>query len=130
MSMITSLAAIIAILIFTGLGIFQLMLALGKPYGKAAYGGKYEVLPDNLRYMSGVAVLIFLIASIFVAVEVEFIVNFPYSDISNIAVWAFAIYLLLNTIMNFLSKSDLEKKLMTPLSFTASICLFIVALNL
>ena len=50
MSVITSLAAIIAILIFTGLGIFQLMLALGKPYGKAAYGGKYEVLPDNLRY--------------------------------------------------------------------------------
>jgi hypothetical protein len=125
-----SISAVIVILIFLGLSIFQLLLALGKPYGKAAYGGKYEVLPNNMRILSGVAILIFVIASLFVAVRAEFLINFPFPDIANLGVWVFALYLSLNTVANFLSESKLEKQIMTPLSLIAAICLFIIALNL
>jgi len=130
MSLITSISAVIVILIFSGLSIFQLLLALGKPYGKAAYGGKYDVLPDNLRILSCIAILIFMAASLFVAVRAEFLINFPFPDIANIGVWVFALYLSFNTVLNSVSESKLEKKIMTPISFTAAICLFIVALSL
>ena len=103
MSTITSISAVIVILIFLGLSVFQFLLALGKPYGKAAYGGKYEVLPNNMRILSGVAILIFMIASLFVAVRVEFLSNFPFPDIANLGVWVFAIYLSLKAVENFLT---------------------------
>ena len=130
MSMISTIFAIIVILIFLGLSIFQFLLLLGKPYGKAAYGGKYEVLPNNMRILSGVAILIFLIASLCVVVRAEFITGFPFPDIADLSVWVFAFYLALNTVANFLSKSKLEKQIMTPISFIACICLFIVALGI
>ena len=130
-TLITSIAAVIVIAIFIGMIILQLLLALGKPYGKLAYGGRYEeVLPTNLRIMSGIAIAIFFVAAIFVLVKVEFITEFPFPDLANLGIWFFAFYLALNTLMNATSKSKLEKQVMTPISFTASVCLFIIAFGL
>ncbi len=96
-----------------------------------AYGGRYEeVLPTNLRIMSGIAIAIFFVAAIFVLVKVEFITEFPFPDLANLGIWFFAFYLALNTLMNVSSKSKLEKQFMTPISFTASVCLFIIAFGL
>ena len=39
-----------------------------------------------------------------------------------------AVYLSLNTIMNFVSKSKKEKYIMTPLSLVAAVCFWITAL--
>jgi hypothetical protein len=50
--------------------------------------------------------------------------------IAEIGVWFFALYLGLNTLANAGSKSNLEKKIMAPISAIASLCLFIVALLL
>ena len=66
---VTALASILVIGIFLGMSIFQLLLALGKPYGKLAYAGKYEVLPTNYRIMSMIAIAIFLVATFFVLVN-------------------------------------------------------------
>ena len=41
-----------------------------------------------------------------------------------------AVYLSVNTIMNFLSKSKKEKYIMTPLSLIAAICFWITALKM
>ena len=38
-----------------------------------------------------------------------------------------AVYLSLNTVMNFVSKSKKEKYIMTPLSFVAAVCFWITA---
>ena len=40
------------------------------------------------------------------------------------------IYLSLNTVMNFFSKSKKEKYIMTPLSFVTSMCFWITALQM
>lgn len=126
MNELAILAAIIAVIIFIGLGVFQLLLALGYPYGKAAYGGKYEVLPDKLRYMSIVAIVVLIVASIFVFAKTEIIPDFPFLEIADAGLWFFVFYFSLNTVVNFISESDLEKKIMTPLSLTISICLFLI----
>lgn len=129
-TLILSIAATIAIVSFIALSIFQLLLAMGKPYGKLAYGGKYEVLPKNYRIMSVIAVIIFLLASFFVLVKVELITGFPFPDLAHLGIWFFAFYLLLNTLTNVTSKSESEKKVMTPISLTTSLCLFVIALGL
>jgi len=41
-----------------------------------------------------------------------------------------AVYLSLNTIMNFVSKSKKEKYIMTPLSFVTAICFWITVLKM
>jgi hypothetical protein len=128
---LSTLAAIIVIIIFLGLSIFQLLLALGKPYGKMAYGGRQEaVLPTKYRILSGIAILIFLIAMMFVAFKVEWLIGFPFPDFVNLATWFFAFYLVLNTLANATSKSKQEKMYMTPISLIACLSLFIVALGL
>lgn len=129
-TVITLIAAAIVVVIFSGLSIFQLLLALGKPYGNMAYGGKYEVLPTKYRRMSVIAVAVFLVATFFVLIKIEFIMGFPFPDIANLGLWFFAFYFVLNTLANVISKSKLEKQIMTPISLMTSICLFIIAIGL
>ena len=129
-TLISSIAAVIVIVSFVGLIILQLLLALGKPYGRMAYGGKYEVLPTKYRIMSVFADVIFIVAIFFVLVKVELITVFPFPDIANLGLWFFAFYLGLNTLANVTSKSQSEKQIMTPISLITCICLFIIALGL
>ena len=125
------ISALILIVIFMGLSVFQLLLALGKPYGKMAYGGRQEaVLPRNYRIMSAISIVIFLIASMFVLVKIEVFTNCPFPAINTLGIWIFALFLALNTIANATSKSSSERKFMTPLSAIACLCLVIIALGL
>ena len=129
-TLITSTAALILIVLLIGLSIFQILLAIGRPYGRLAYGGANETLPTKYRIMSVLAVAIFSVAIFFVLIQVEVITNSPFPEIANIGLWFFAFYLGLNTLANATSKSESEKKIMTPISLIASICFFIIALGL
>ena len=122
------IVAIISVVLFIGLSIFQLLLAIGKPLGRFAYGGKHETLPKNLRIISLVAIGIFVFGSISVLVRVGIISIIPDSIVFVIVVWVLAFYLSLNTLANLASKSKSEKKVMTPVSLSLAICLFIVAI--
>ncbi|MHA1991076.1 MAG: hypothetical protein ACW981_08905 [Candidatus Hodarchaeales archaeon] len=126
------IAAFVAVIIFIGMSVFQFLLAIGITFSNPvpAYGGRYEVLPMKLRVLSLVAILIFVIAIILVLIRVDILTGIFDPIIAELGVWFFALYLGLNTLANAGSKSNLEKKIMTPLSALASICLFIVALLL
>jgi hypothetical protein len=121
-------AALVTVVIFAVVSIIQLLLALGLPLGKLAYGGKYERLPTNMRIMSIVALGIFVLASISVLERAGIITIFNNPIFTVVVVWFIAVYLALNTLLNALSKSKKEKLIMTPLSLIAAICCFIVAI--
>ena len=124
------ISALIVIVIFMGLSVFQLLLALGKPYGKMAYGGRQEaILPRKYRIMSAVSIAIFLMASMFVLVKIEVFTNCPFPAANTLGIWIFALFLALNTIANATSISSSERKFMTPLSAIACLCLVIIALG-
>ena len=126
--MIVLIAALIAVVFFTVLSIFQLLLAIGLRLGKLAYGGKYEKLPTNMRIMSIVAIGIFVLASISVLERAVIIIIFNNPILTMVIVWIIAIYLAFNTLLNLLSKSKPEKLIMTPISLISTICCFIVAI--
>ncbi len=129
MKMISIVAAILAVILFIGISIIQLLLALGLPLGHLAYGGKYEKLPTNLRIMSLIAIGIFTFASIAVLSRAGIIIIFTNQDIAYYAVWIIAGYLTFNTLLNVVSRSKGEKRIMTPISLTIAICCYIVAIG-
>jgi len=122
------IAAIIAVVIFAVISVFQLLLALGLPLGKLAYGGKYEKLPTNMRIMSLVAIGIFALGSISVLERAGIITIFNNPIFVLVVVWVIAVYLAFNTLLNAISKSKQEELIMTPLSLILTICCFIVAI--
>ncbi len=126
--MVVLIAAIIAVVVFAVISVLQLLLALGLPLGKLAYGGKYEKLPTNMRIMSLVAIGIFALASISVLERARIITVFNNPIFTLVVVWVIAVYLALNTLTNAISKSKQEKLIMTPLSLISVICCLIVAI--
>ena len=126
--MIVLIAAIIAVAIFVVISVIQLLLAIGLPLGKLAFGGKYEKLPTNMRIMSIVSIGIFTVASIAILERAGLLIIFNIPIFTLVFVWIIAIYLAFNTMLNIMSKSKQEKLIMTPLSLISSIFCFIVAI--
>ena len=126
--MIVLIAAIIAVVLFTGMSVFQLLLALGLPYGRLAYDGKYEKLPSKMKIFSLIGIVIFVFASLSVLERAEIIIIFNNPMFVTVFVWIIAVYLAFNTLINVISKSKWEKLIMTPISLTLAICCFLVVI--
>jgi len=98
------------------------LLALKFPLGKAAWSGKFTVLPSGFRVASAVSAL-FLVFLLVCILERGGLINLFKSDtLVTWVVWIFTVYFALNTLMNFRSQSRTERRVMTPLSF----CLFVL----
>ena len=126
--MILIIVAIVACVLFFLMSIFQVLLVIGLPYGRAAYGGKYETLPKNLRIMSLIAVGILVFGIIIVLERAEIITLINNTQLTKIVVWIYTGYSTLNTLINAVSKSQWEKRIMTPISLIIAVCCFILAI--
>ncbi|MFC1917040.1 hypothetical protein ACFLXH_00100 [Chloroflexota bacterium] len=127
--MVTQIAALVAVIGFFGLMCFQILLALGFPFGKAAWGGKYKKLPPGFRIASLFTAGIFVFTSILV-LEKANILSVLYSPkVVTFGIWIFTAFLGLNTISNFISRSKLEKRIMTPVSLTLGLLCLTVAIT-
>lgn len=109
--------------------ILYILLAFGLPFGELAMGGKYKVMPKKMRAACAISVFIQIVA-ILILLETGNVISIGLSQgLAKGLCYFFAIYLLLNTLMNLLSKSKKEKLIMTPLSFITAICFALTALN-
>lgn len=120
------LAAIISTVIFVGVALFQVLLALGFPLGRFAWGGFYKVLPKELRIASLVSANVLILIGLIFLQQAN-VVNWGFTFIpTTILVWVFTGFLALNTVGNLLSRSKKEKMVMAPLSTVAFLlCLFV-----
>ncbi|CAH1202182.1 hypothetical protein PAECIP111891_02023 [Paenibacillus allorhizoplanae] len=121
--------ALIGSFLFLAVAILYILLAMGLPYGEFAMGGKYKVMPKQMRVACAISVLIQLVAIIFILQAGNVISIDALTTIAKGVCYFFSLYLIVNTIMNALSKSKKEKLLMTPLSFFTAICFLITAMN-
>ena len=122
-------SALAAAAILSFLMVFQCLLALGLPFGRAAWGGNHRVLPPKLRWGSVAAVPILAMAAWSVLSRASLLAPGPESSVVRFFVWFFAAYFILNTVGNLASKSRLERTTMTPLSALLVLCFFVVALS-
>ena len=121
-------ASIAATVVLLALMCFQVLLAVGLPLGNFAWGGQYgSVLPAGLRWASLVAVIILGFAAWAVLARADLVKPGAGARSARVAVWIFAAYFVLNTVMNVLSKSPPERYTMTPVSTILVVCFIIVA---
>ncbi len=123
------ITAIIGSISISFIAILYITLVLGLPYGEFAMGGKYTVMPKLMRVMCAISVFVQIFAMIILLQTGNLLTTkIPY-NVAKIGCYAFAVYLVLNTIMNAISKSKKEKYIMTPLAAITAICFFITAMG-
>lgn len=121
---------IIGAFLFAIVAVMTILVASGAPLGEFTMGGKYRVLPKQLRIMAVISFIIQMFA-IIVILQAGGILTLWFSEkVTRYICIFFALYLTLNTIMNILSNSKKEKYFATPLSSVAAICFWITAFNI
>ncbi|MFB4212441.1 hypothetical protein ACE1TH_11090 [Shouchella sp. JSM 1781072] len=121
------LLTILVTLLFLSISVFQVFLALGFPLGEFAMGGFYKILPLKLRIVSMCNAIILLMMNVLFLQYTGVINGFGFLPVP-IFVWLITGFLFLNTVANYFSKSDKEKKVMTPLSALMCVCCLLIIL--
>jgi hypothetical protein len=121
------LAATLAAMGFLAIAAFQAALALGAPFGRAAWGGKSRELPPNLRRASAVAVVIWLLAAMVILGRAGFeMVPLP-DVVLTWGTWALVVASVLGAIVNVASSSPWERFGWAPLSLVLALLSWVVA---
>lgn len=120
-----------AIVAATGFGIvasFQLLLALGAPWGRAALGGANEgTLPPELRVVSSVSMAILLGAALLVLGRAGLWGSERFSGLYRVGSWALVVILPLGALMNLASSSPWERFGWAPFTALLAVATFVTA---
>lgn len=124
------LAAILAVVLLGAIIVFQAALALGAPWGAAAWGGQNPgVLPTPLRIASGiVAVLVYPLVIALVLAAAGLIDDDWLPIDGTLIMWGLAVLLGLGALANFASRSQPERR-WGPVALTIALCCVVIALG-
>lgn len=123
----TRRAAVTAAVGFGVIAVFQLLLALGAPWGQAAWGGGQEgTLPQELRFASTISMVIFIGAAIIVLGRAGYW-GTRFSDLFRRGTWVLAVLLALGAVMNLASSSVWERFLWAPVALAIALACLVVA---
>jgi hypothetical protein len=120
-------ATVAAAVALVGIAAFQLALALGAPWGRAAWGGAQAgTLPTNLRVASGVAIIIWTFAALIVLRRGGWeLLGLP-AGLARVGIWVLFGLLLLGALMNVASSSPWERYVWGPYALLVSgLCLVV-----
>ena len=124
-------AALVASALLIVIAVFQIALALGMPARKIAWGGGYEgKLPTGLRVASGVAGFVIYPLAALLVLEAGGLTDFDLvPDVGPVGMWVLTGLFALAAILNFLSRSRVER-VWGPVALGISVCCGIVAASL
>jgi hypothetical protein len=108
---------------------FQMALALGVPWGQAAWGGAQQRLPRRLRIASAFAAGFWIAAALVVFRAAGNEVSPLPFDMARLGTWILVGLLALGALMNLASKSRWERFLMSPVAALLSLLCLLVALS-
>lgn len=110
------------------LALFQLVLALGAPLGRFAWGGQHRVLPVRLRVGSAVSIAVYALISL-IALDREGTTDVFPDAISAVGIWVVLGYFVLGIGMNAISPSKPERNVMVPVAAMLAALSLAVALQ-
>jgi len=120
-------AAVLATILLVILALFQLALAAGAPWGRAAFGGVWPgVLPTGIRINSlvfGVVVYPLIILYVLDAGEM---VESSWLPAPSVVLWVLVVFFAVGTLANFASRSRIER-LWGPVTLILTICAVVLA---
>ena len=127
--MIPTTIAVTAFVAFLAvLAVFQIALAAGAPLGRLAWGGKNRILPTRNRIASLASVAVYALIAL-VALDRSGLVDVLPELVARIAMWVIFGYLVVSIVPNLLSKSPMERAVMTPVSALLAALALVIALG-
>lgn len=122
------LAAVIAASLLGLIAVFQVALAIGAPWGAAAYGGGHPgVLPLGLRINSLVFGLIGYPVAMLYVLDAGGVVESEWLPGSRVVVmWVLVAFFALGTLANFASRSKVERW-WGPVALALAVCCGVIA---
>lgn len=121
------ITAVVAVVLLGTMAVFQAALALGAPFGTAAWGGKHPgVLPPGLRVASAVAALIIYPGIITIVLNASRLVDVEWLPTNEGTMWFLAAIFTLGTVANLMSQSQPER-VWAPVSAAIAICCAVIA---
>jgi hypothetical protein len=121
-------AAIAAAVILAVLVIFQLALAAGARYGRYAWGGQEDVLPTGTRVASVLSALLYVGFALVILDKAGVMDVIDNNDTVNTAMAIMTGVLYLGIIANYISRSDDERRVMTPVASVLALIFLYVTL--
>lgn len=119
--------AILACAVLAGLTIFQGALIAGAPLGRMAWGGQYRVLPARLRGGSALSVGIYVFFAYAALAKAGLVPPVVNESFTAITMWVMTAYFVLGVVMNGISRSKLERLIMTPTTLALSAIYLVLA---
>lgn len=122
------IAATVAVGLLVVVALFQLAVAAGAPFGKAAWGGAHHgVLPPRLRVASALVALVVYPAIIALVLSASDVLDADFLPGRGAAImWVLATIFLLGAIANAVSRSRIERW-WAPVSLAIAVCCALVA---
>lgn len=123
-------AALVALALLGALVAFQLALALGAPFGAAAWGGRNPgVLPRSLRIASAVVGLVIYPILAAVILAAAGLIDDAWLPLDpTVAMWILTGFFAIGAVVNAISRSPPER-VWAPVSAVLAICCAIIALG-
>lgn len=121
--------AIIGAIAFSVVIILSILILCGLPLGELTMGGQYKIFPKKLRLVLVIQLLLQIFFVIIILQLGGFVSLWFTARTTKIIGIVMAVYLSLNSVMNFISKSKKEKYIMTPLSLIAAVCFWMTVLS-
>lgn len=119
-------AAVLAAVLLAALAVLQVLVALGRPYGRLVWGGGHRVLPRRLRAASALSVLLYAgMAAVLLGRAA--VLGDGRSGAVVVAAWVLVGYLALGVVLNAVSRSRVERAVMTPVCLVLLGCAVVVA---
>lgn len=121
----SSVAAGAATMLLAGLGVLQVLVAAGRPYGRLVWGGQHEVLPRRFRIGSAVAVVLYALFAWVLLARADIVAGPP--GVVGTAAWVLVAYFAFGIALNAISRSRAERIVMTPTCLVLTACALLVA---
>ena len=124
------LIAAIAVAVLSGLAVFQILLIVGHPFGRFAWGGQHDVLPTHLRLGSGISILLYAAFAVIIVAKATDSATVLGRSAIDYGIWGLTAYFVLGVFMNAISRSASERKVMVPVSLVLAIACLLLARDL
>lgn len=124
------IAAVIAVVLLTVIWVFQVALAIGAPFGSAAWGGQNKgVLPTGLRIASGAAaVLVYPLIVVYV-LAASGLIDVDWAPTGSLGMWMLTAFFAVGAVVNLASRSKMER-VWAPVSLVIAVCCAIIAIGM
>jgi hypothetical protein len=121
---------VLAAIGFAGIAIFQIALAAGAPWGRAAWGGENAHLSTALRIASAAAVGIYLAAALVVLGRAGVWRARSNAPVFRWGTWFLAVAMAIGALLNFASQSRWENFIFGPLALAlAALCVIVARVS-